>query len=60
MKIYSMDLPYACFAVITDLNDRVSSVAPIGKWMLGKHVSEIKTWCDKKRGKLIFIEEWSL
>jgi len=51
---YWIGLKYACFGITTE-NDIVIKSAPIGKWMIGKSISEIKKWILNKKGEIIKI-----
>ena len=52
--LYVIDLPYANFGVIVE-NDIVITAPPIGHWMMGRDVSFISQWVNKKGGT---IEKW--
>jgi hypothetical protein len=39
---------YFCCGVIVDENWTVIEAAPIVKWMLGNHLSILKTWLQKR------------
>lgn len=44
MKIlYQIDTGYACAGIVTE-NKIVIEAAPIFKWMISKHTSEIEQW----------------
>lgn len=51
---YWIGLKYATFGIRTE-NNIVKESAPIGKWMVGKNLEEIKKWVVKKQGKIIRI-----
>ena len=50
-----IDLPYATFGAVFEDGICVR-VAPIGHWMIGKHLGEVVRWV-KKRGERIQIIE---
>ena len=50
-KWYYVDVDYAVFAVVT-YEDRVTSVPPIAKWMIGKHIYDVIKWVNKHHGKI--------
>lgn len=49
MKWYWISLKYATFGICTQ-NDLVIKTAPIGRWMLSKHISYIRKWVSSKYG----------
>jgi hypothetical protein len=51
-KLYQVQLNYATFGLCT-VNNIITTVAPIGKWMIGKNITEIKNWIAYKKGRLI-------
>ncbi len=51
MMLYRIDLPYACYGIITK-RCVVVRVPPIAKWMVGKNILFIKEWVRKKKGKI--------
>ena len=57
MKLYQITYPVtknnlACFGILVK-DFKVVFSAPIGKWMVGKTLQEIKAWVSKKRGTLL-------
>jgi hypothetical protein len=50
--LYYTIIPYACFGVVVSTNGIIIETAPIAKWMIGKHINEIKLWVNKKSGKI--------
>lgn len=48
---YRVELPYACFLIEVGRDGRIDQAAPIGKWMLGKRLSEVARWCKTKGGQ---------
>lgn len=48
-ELYWISLPYATFGIIVEENV-VIKTAPIGKWMMGKSIYNIKYWVLKKKG----------
>lgn len=53
--LYSVDLPYANFGVITDNTGQIIKTAPIGKWMIGKYISYVTRWVKGKGGTIIQV-----
>ena len=51
---FYIDIGYAVFG-ISSLNGVVNKTAPIGKWMAGKTLQQIKPWLIKKKAKVIEI-----
>lgn len=49
---WQVDAGYACGGVETDDMGIVRGAAPIFRWMIGKHLSEVRQWLEAKRGKL--------
>lgn len=52
---FQIDLGYACFGM-QSINGTVTETAPIGKWMVGKTLQEIKPWLLKKNAIVIEIK----
>jgi hypothetical protein len=50
--LYQIDLGYACFGISVNEDSRVFDAAPIGKWMNGKHIDEIKEFVIRKHGTI--------
>ena len=50
--LFSIDLPYGNFGIVTDDNRRVVEAAPMGKWMVGKYIAYITNWVKKKGGTI--------
>lgn len=44
-------LPYAVFGVVVE-DGKVTMAAPIGRWMIGKKLSYVKTWVERKGGEI--------
>ena len=51
-----INLPYATFGIVVE-NGFVREAAPMGKWMIGKHINMIIKWVEKKGGKVEAINE---
>jgi len=50
-KLYRITLSYACAGIIVNPQNKVvKKAAPIFKWMIGKHIGEVKQWVEKKNG----------
>lgn len=49
---YYISLSYATYAIQVK-NEHVIKAPPIGKWMIGKHWSEVERWLN---GKNAYIE----
>ena len=56
-KTYYVNLPYACFGLITFNNIVTNFCPPIAKWMVGKDIEFVKKWVKKKGGTIDFIKE---
>ena len=50
-KLYQVNLPYACFGIIT-VQDIVVEAAPIAKWMQGKTIYFVEQWVKSKGGTI--------
>ena len=48
---FHIDIGYACFGM-SSKDDIIVDVAPIGNWMKGKLLKEIKPWLIKKKAKV--------
>ena len=55
-KWYYVHVRNACFGVRTT-NEIVTKVAPIGKWMMGKHITKVKAIVEKKGGEFFRMGE---
>jgi len=53
--LYRIVLPYGVFGVIIK-NNIVVEIAPIGKWMKGKHIDKISNWVKQRKGKLELVK----
>ena len=51
IMLYRICLSYACFGVIVR-EGYVTETAPIGKWMLGKHIDKVTDWVLGKGGSI--------
>lgn len=52
--LYVINLPYANFGIIVE-NDIIIKTPPIGQWMMGRDVSFVSQWVNKKGGT---TEKW--
>jgi len=52
MRLWQIDVGYACAGVVTDEKGIIRVAAPIFKWAKGKTISEIERWVQKKCGTL--------
>lgn len=50
--LYQVTLSYACFGVEVE-NDIVVNVAPIARWMVGKHLFNVTAWVMLKKGTIL-------
>lgn len=57
MKLYWVDVGYACFGMVANDKDIIVDVAPIAKWMLGKSLQQVKPWLLSKKAKVIWVKE---
>ena len=53
--LYYIDVPYACFGVITNEYNIVIRVAPIAKWTIGKPIIEVLKYYVKRNKNKIKI-----
>ena len=53
-KLYQITLSYVCAGIICK-DKKIIKTAPIFNWMVGKSISEIRTWVKKKSGKIKLI-----
>jgi len=51
---YQVTLSYCCFG-IQAIDDRVTKVAPIGRWMIGKDIGRIIRIVEEKGGTCLKI-----
>ena len=54
-ELYQVRLPYGTFGVECE-NDKVVKSAPMGKWMLGKHIHYITGWARRKGGTVLKVK----
>lgn len=47
-RVFWIDVGYACFGIISQ-DDVIVKTAPIGRWMIGKKLKDIKPWLIKKK-----------
>ena len=55
-RLVEITLPYACAAVIVR-GDTVVQTAPIFGWMLDKTLGEVRSWVERKGGRVDIIGE---
>lgn len=55
IKWYYVHVTKACFGVQTT-DDIVSKVAPIGRWMMGKHIDEVRKGVERRGGSFFNME----
>ena len=55
--LYQIDITYACFGIVIDKDGIVIETAPIGRWMVGKHLSTITKWVESKKGSISLVRE---
>lgn len=54
VRFFWVDVGFACYG-IEATDGRVSAVAPIAGWMLGKTLAEIRPYLAGKRAKVVEI-----
>ena len=52
LVLWQIDTVYACGGIEVDEAGFVRNAAPIFRWMIGKHLAEVRRWLQDKRGKL--------
>lgn len=55
--LYSIDIGYACFGIITKYKESINQEvitdsAPIFKKLQGQNIDIVKSWVEKKNGKI--------
>lgn len=50
-SLYQIDIGYACFD-IEETNGIITFAAPIAGWMIGKKLSFVLSWLEKKKAKI--------
>lgn len=55
-RLFLIDLKYACFGM-ESTDGIITLVAPIGAWMKGKTLQEVKPWLLKKGAKVTECEK---
>jgi len=53
VRVFWVDIGYACFGIASDSRGVVREAAPIAAWMIGKTLAEIKPFFLKKRAKVV-------
>jgi len=57
-KLYSVELSYAVFGIITDEKDIVVRTAPISRKSLGKHINDVIIFYEiKRKGYVTYLGE---
>ena len=51
MKLYYIDIGYACFGIMTD-GSKCIIAAPIARWMVNRTLDEIIAWVKSKKGTI--------
>lgn len=51
LLLLAVDLPYAYYFIEVE-NDVVVNSAPIGRWMIGKRLDQVKEWAESKGGRI--------
>jgi len=51
--LYQIVLPYACFGIEVGTDGIVVGTAPIGKWMKGELIVDIREWVRRKGGSIV-------
>lgn len=51
--LYHITLPYMCAGVVANQSGMIIKAAPILRWTIGKHISEVKNWVLRKRGVIL-------
>ncbi len=49
--MYQVFLPYATYGLETK-DDIIVAAPPIARWMIGKHIDAIRSFLDRKQGKI--------
>ena len=49
MRLFLVDLPYACYGIEVDRH-WVTTVPPIARWMRGQHIDRVRRWVQGKGG----------
>lgn len=53
--LFRVELPRACYGLVTDCVGVVLEAAPIARWMLGKHYRECERWIKRKGGTVTLV-----
>ena len=56
MRVFWVDIGYACFGIASDEAGVVREAAPIAAWMIGKTLAEIKLFLLKRRAKVVELQ----
>ena len=46
-------IPYAVFGLVAGPDGCIQDVAPIGRWMVGKSLEEVREWVRSKQGHML-------
>lgn len=57
MKLVWISFPYATFGIVFSENSVVVEAAPIGAWMIGKHIDLVRKRVHNKGGEFVIIEQ---
>src|SRR5262245_39153117 len=55
MRAALVTLPYAAFGIEVDECNIVRDAAPIGRWMVGKHLHAVAAWVERKEGTIQWL-----
>lgn len=47
--LLTVTMPYACYGILVK-NDTVVEAPPIARWMIGRRMSWVSQWVNKKGG----------
>lgn len=54
-ELWLIDMGYACYGIVM-VNNRVTVVPPIARWMLGKHYDTVRGWVLGHAGSMTVVE----
>lgn len=57
--LYQIILNYACFGIIVSEDDKIIDSAPIGRWMIGRDLKDVKRWINSKNGSIRVYSDYS-
>ena len=56
-RLVQVCLPGSTFGIVLDELSYCTEAAPIGKWMIGKHIADIIPWVSRNKGTMYEVKQ---